>query len=76
VVQEQQIDQDVFGMWRQDDVVEIQTSIYSVADHELLWVGTTQSLNPSDVRRTIGEIAAAVGSHLRDEGLIAPATAP
>jgi hypothetical protein len=60
------------GYMREDELVDIETALYSVADRQLLWVGTTQSLNPSDVRRTVDEIARAVAERLRQEGLIAP----
>jgi hypothetical protein len=61
------------GYVRKDERVEVETALYSVADGKLLWVGTTESLNPSDVRRTVDEIAQAVTDRLREEGLLAPA---
>lgn len=60
------------GYVRQDDVVDVQSAIYSVAatSDRLLWVGTTESTNPRDVRRTVQEIADEVAAQLRKEGLI------
>src|SRR5262245_14031868 len=60
------------GYVRQDDLVDVETRIYSVTDAKLLWAGTTESTNPRDVRRTIDEIADAVAKQLRKEGLIPP----
>lgn len=61
------------GYVRQDELVDVETAVYSVADRKLLWVGTTESMNPRDVRRTVDEIADAVAAALRKEGLIPPA---
>ena len=58
------------GYVRQDELVDVETTIYSVPDRKLLWAGTTESMNPRDVRRTIDEIADAVAAELRKEGLI------
>jgi hypothetical protein len=54
---------------RQDELVDVETTVYS-PDRKLLWAGTTKSMNPSDVRRTIDEIADAVAKEMRKEGLI------
>ncbi len=58
------------GYVRQDDLVDVETRIYSVEEGRLLWAGTTESTNPTDVRRTVKEIADAVASELRREGLV------
>ena len=58
------------GYVRQDELVDVETRIYSVKDAKLLWAGTTETVNPRDVRRTVREIADAVAAELRQEGLI------
>lgn len=58
------------GYVRTDDLVDVQTSIYSVPDGKLLWTGKSESTNPHDVRHTVAEIADAVAFQLRHEGLI------
>ena len=58
------------GYVRQYDVVDIETAVYAVKTRELLWIGTTASVAPRDVRRTVGEIATAVAAAMRKEGLI------
>jgi hypothetical protein len=60
------------GYVRQDELVDVETVVYSVPDRKLLWVGTTESMNPRDVRRTVDEIVDAVAAELRAEGLIPP----
>jgi len=58
------------GYVRQDELVDVETRVYSVPDRKLLWAGTTESMNPRDVRRTIDEIADAVAAEMRKDGLI------
>ena len=60
------------GYVRQDQMVDIETTVYSVPDRKLLWAGTTESLNPDDVDRTVREIVEAVARAMRKQGLIPP----
>jgi len=60
------------GYVRQDQLVEVETAVYSVPDRKLLWVGKTESMNPREVRRTVDEIADAVAAQMRKEGVIPP----
>jgi hypothetical protein len=62
------------GYIQQDELVDVETTVYSVPDRKLLWAGTTESMNPSDIRRTIDEIVDAVAAEMRRTGLI-PAAA-
>lgn len=63
------------GYVREDELVDVETAVYQVADRRLLWVGTTESTNPRDVRETIGEIVAAVAAEMRKQGVLdAPAS--
>jgi hypothetical protein len=58
------------GYVRQDALVDVETTVYSVPDRKLLWAGVTESMNPRDVRRTVDEIVDAVAAAMRKEGLI------
>lgn len=60
------------GYVRQNELVDVDTAVYSVKDRELLWVGKTESMDPRDVRRTVDGIVAAVAAKMRKEGLIPP----
>jgi len=60
------------GYMRQNELVDIDTTVYSVKDRELLWAGRTESMDPRDVRGTVDEIADAVAAAMRNEGLIPP----
>jgi hypothetical protein len=58
------------GYVRQHEVVDVDTAVYAVKDRELLWIGTTESMDPRDVRRTVGEVAEAAAAAMRKQGLI------
>jgi hypothetical protein len=58
------------GYVRQDQLVDVETGVYDVKSQKLLWAGTTESMNPNDVRRTVDEIVDAVAAEMRKEGLI------
>ena len=58
------------GYVRQNEFVDVDTTVYSVKNRELLWAGRTESMDPHDVRGTVGEIADAVAAEMRKQGLI------
>jgi hypothetical protein len=58
------------GYYRTDTYVKVETSLYDVAAGELLWVGISETLNPSTVDGLISGIVEAAGKKLRDQGLI------
>lgn len=58
------------GYTRQDRLVQVETALYSVKDRKLLWAGRTESANPTDVRRTVDEIIAAMVAAMRKEGVL------
>jgi hypothetical protein len=53
-----------------DTIVSVQASIYSVADGKLIWSGRVETLNPTDVRRSVRDIIKAVGRELRKQNLL------
>lgn len=60
------------GYTRVDDIVKIETNIYSTKDDKLVWAGTSETFNPSSVETAVAEIASAVAKDLRKRGLIQP----
>lgn len=52
-------------------MVGIETSIYRVSDHKLLWSGLSSTRNPSDLKMLISETVAVVRERLAKDGLIA-----
>ncbi len=59
------------GYMRTDTVVSVETNVYSLETDELVWAGTTETLNPNDVATMVNEIADAVSKELRSKGLLA-----
>ncbi len=60
------------GHMRVDEVVRVETHIYSVADDTLVWTAVSETLNPTDLQKVIAEIADAAVKDLRKRGLLPP----
>jgi len=59
------------GYYRSDEVVRVETSIYSLKEDRLLWVATTETMNPKSVPDLVGEVAEQVRKELERAGLVA-----
>jgi hypothetical protein len=60
------------GYERVDKLVRVETTVYSLSTDKLIWVGTTDTLNPTSVPKLVNEIAEAVGDDMRAHGLLRP----
>ena len=58
------------GYVRQDTILRLQISIYSLRENKLLWSGVSRTLNPSRIDEVVREISDAVVEDLRKRGLI------
>jgi hypothetical protein len=58
------------GYTRVDDIVKIETNVYSTRDDKLVWAGTSETFNPTSVETVVAEIARAVAKDLRKRKLI------
>jgi hypothetical protein len=58
------------GYVQTDQVVRVETSIYSVRDDKLVWVGTTDTMNPNSVSALVKDVAKAVRKELERTGAI------
>ena len=58
------------GYYRTDQILRLETSIYSLTQDQLLWVGTTETVNPKSLPDTIAEVAKAVREELQEDHLI------
>jgi hypothetical protein len=56
--------------YQTDHIVSVETRIYSVADGKLIWSGTSDTIDVSDVDKTVTEIANAVRAELQREKLL------
>ena len=52
-----------------DEIVRVETSLYSIAQGKRLWSGVTRTLNPSDVPELVDEVARSIGEELEAQGL-------
>ena len=62
------------GYMTTDQIVSVESLVYSVSQGKLLWAGQSETTNPADVESFINELVSAVGSDLRKKGLIKPAS--
>jgi hypothetical protein len=58
-------------------LVRVETSVYALHDERLLWVGTTETVDPGSVADLVDDVADAAGEDMREHGLLgSSATAP
>lgn len=55
---------------RTDTLVQVETRVYDLKADQLVWVGTTQTINPSDVPSLVDGVATAVAADMREHGLL------
>jgi len=58
------------GYYTTDKNYFIETIVYSVDPDKLLWTGTTKTVNPTKIEKTVNEIADAVSDKMRKEGFL------
>ena len=58
------------GYMQTDTIVNVETMVYSVKDGKLVWAGTTETFNPSNIDDMVDGIASAVSQELTKQGLV------
>jgi hypothetical protein len=58
------------GFVRADKVVRVETLVYSFSQDQLVWAGTSQTVNPDRVEGLVSELATAVSKEMKREGLL------
>ena len=58
------------GYMQTDTIVNIETMVYSIKDGKLVWTGTTESFNPSDLDDLVEGIGATVSQEMTKQGLL------
>jgi hypothetical protein len=48
----------------------VQTNIFSLPDDKLLWSGTTSSVDPSKVDKTVDQIVAVIKQNMKEKGFV------
>jgi hypothetical protein len=54
---------------RTDEIVHVETNVYSLADDKLLYAARSETFNPGSAAGMVGEIAAAIAEDLEEKGL-------
>jgi len=58
------------GYYTTDKIYSVETTVYSVNPDELIWTGTTQTVNPADLQRTIDDVAEVVAYQMKKDGFL------
>ena len=58
------------GYYRTDQILRLETSIYSITQDQLLWVGTTETINPRSLPETVEAVVTAIRNELERDKLI------
>jgi hypothetical protein len=58
------------GYYQEDKTFYVETNFYSLKDSKLLWSGTTSSLNPEKLDKTVNEIIETLKQQLQKQGLM------
>jgi hypothetical protein len=58
------------GYYTTDKNYFVETIVYSVSPNKLLWTGTTKTVNPSNVDKTVNEIADVVAAKMKKDGFL------
>ena len=58
------------GYYTTDKNYFIETTIFTVDPNKLVWTGTTKTVNPSKIEKTVNEIADAVTMQMKKDGFL------
>ena len=58
------------GYYTTDKNYFIETTVYSVEPNKLLWTGTTKTVNPSKMNKTVNDIADVVAAKMKQDGFV------
>jgi hypothetical protein len=59
------------GYMTTDQIVTVETLVFSVSQNKLVWAGQSKTTNPSNVDAFVGELVSVVGGQLRKDGIVA-----
>jgi hypothetical protein len=58
------------GYYSEDKTFYVETNFYALEGNKLMWTGTTSTLNPTQLDKTLDDIIAAIRTELYSKGLI------
>lgn len=60
------------GYYREDTYYSIETQVFSLAEDKLVWSGITSTVNPSQIDKTIVEVAKMTYKQMEKDGFVHP----
>jgi len=60
------------GTLRTDEVVNVETNLYSLTEDKLLYAARSETFNPNSTAKMVDEIAAAIADDLESKGVLRP----
>jgi len=57
-------------MEKKDEIVSVETNLYSLAEDKLIWSGVSETFNPWSASALANDVARSVAKDLKDKGLI------
>jgi hypothetical protein len=58
------------GYYSEDETFLVETNFYSIIDRKLLWSGTTSTLNPTSLDKTLDQIITTIKYEMKQKGLL------
>jgi hypothetical protein len=58
------------GYYTTDKKYSVETAVYTINPNKLIWTSVTETLNPSDLNKSINEIADVVSSKMKKDGFL------
>ncbi len=58
------------GYYTTDKNYFVETTVYTVNPNKLIWTGTTKTVNPSKMEKTVNEIADVVSAKMKTDGFL------
>ena len=58
------------GYYTTDKIYSVETTVYSVNPDELIWTGTSQTVNPANLQRTIDDVAEVIAYEMKKTGFL------
>ena len=58
------------GYYATDKNYFVETTVYSINPDKLIWTGTTKTVNPTQLEKTVNDIATAVTLQMKEDGFL------
>ncbi len=58
------------GYYKENKIYSVETNLYSLKTNKLIWSGVTNTVNPTDIDKTIGDIAKVITEEMKKQGFL------